>query len=90
MRRKETVTKLIDGDTFMTGSRKKPVRLANVNAPEKGARSGAAATKVLRDLVQGETVSIATVARDKYGRSAANVSVGNRSVNATMRRKGYR
>jgi len=30
-RRKETVTRVIDGDTFMTSSRKRPVRLANVD-----------------------------------------------------------
>ncbi len=33
---KEKVTKVIDGDTFMTSRRKIPVRLADVNAPEKG------------------------------------------------------
>ena len=90
MARKEKVTKVIDGDTFMTDSRKNPVRLANVNAPEKGAEGSAAATKSLRDLVQGQTVSVETVARDKYGRSVANVKLNNRSVNAAMRRKGYK
>ena len=29
MPRKETVKRVIDGDTFVTGSRKNPVRLAN-------------------------------------------------------------
>ena len=79
MARKEKVTKIIDGDTFTTGSRKRPVRLANVHAPEKGIRGAWAATQALKDLVQGQTVSIETVARDKYGRSVARVTVGNRS-----------
>ncbi len=35
MPRKEKVTRIIDGDTFETGSCKNPVRLANVDAPEK-------------------------------------------------------
>ncbi len=35
MPRKEKVTRIIDGNTFETGSCKNPVRLANVNAPEK-------------------------------------------------------
>jgi endonuclease YncB( thermonuclease family) len=35
MARKERVKKVIDGNTFTTGSRKKPVRLANVNAPKR-------------------------------------------------------
>ena len=38
MRRKETVTKVIDGDTFETDSRKNLVQLANVDVPEKGRR----------------------------------------------------
>jgi endonuclease YncB( thermonuclease family) len=89
MARREKVTRVVDGDTFMTGSRKRPVRLANVNAPEKGSRGASAATQALRDLVQGQTVSIETVARDRYRRTVANVRVGDRSVNAAMRRKGY-
>ena len=90
MARKEKVTRVIDGDTFMTGSRKNPIRLANVNAPEKGTIGAATATKALRNLVLGETVSIETVARDKYGRSVADVRANNRSVNLYMRRKGYK
>ena len=89
MTRNEKVAKVIDGDTFTTGSRKRPVRLANVNAPEKGSQGAAAATQALRDIIGGQNVSIETVARDKYGRSVANVRVGNRSVNAAMRRRGY-
>ena len=90
MSRKEKVTRVIDGDTFITVSRKRPVRLANVNAPEKGSRGAGAATQALRDLIQGQTVSIETVARDKYGRCVANVKFGNGSINAAMQRKGYK
>ncbi|MBW1706280.1 MAG: thermonuclease family protein [Deltaproteobacteria bacterium] len=90
MARKEKVTRVIDGDTFTTGSTKNPVRLANVNAPERGSRGAAAATHALSDLVLGQTVSVDTVARDKYGRSVAKVQVDNRSVNAAMRRKGHK
>lgn len=87
MARKEKVTRVIDGDTFKTASRKNSVRLANVNAPEKGQKGGAAATKALKGLIQGETVNIDTVARDTYGRSVANVKVGRHSVNKAMREK---
>ncbi len=66
------------------------MRLANVNAPEKGSRGAGAATQALRDLIQGQTVSIETVARDKYGRCVANVKFGNGSINAAMQRKGYK
>ena len=85
MPRKERVTKVIDGDTFMTASRKNPIRLANVDAPEKGTRGGAAATKALKSMIQGETVSIDTVARDTYGRSVAKVKVGRQSVNKAVK-----
>ena len=85
MPRKERVTNVIDGDTFMTASRKNPVRLANVDAPEKGTPGGSAATKALKDMIQGETVSIDTVARDTYGRSVAKVKVGRNSVNKAVK-----
>lgn len=90
MGRKETVTRVINGDTFMNGYRKRPICLANVNTLEKGALGTEAATQALRQLMEGATVSITTVARDKYGRSVANVKTGNHSINADMRRKGYK
>lgn len=85
MARRERVTRVIDGDTFETASRKHPVRLANVDAPEKGKSGAAKATKALQSLVEGKEVSIQTVARDKYGRSVANVKVGRYSVNKAIR-----
>ena len=87
MARKERVTRVIDGDTFETASRKHPVRLANVNAPEKGQRGGASATNALKELIAGEAVTIETVARDKYSRTVANVKVGRKSVNKAMKEK---
>ncbi len=83
-KRKETVTRVIDGDTFRTSSRKHSVRLANVNAPEKGRKGGAKATKQLKSLIQGKKVEVNTVARDVYGRAVAEVKVGRTSVNKQM------
>jgi endonuclease YncB( thermonuclease family) len=85
-KRKETVTRVIDGDTFTTKSRTKPVRLANVDAPEKGARGGKAATNQLKTLIQGKKVEVNTVARDVYGRAVANVKVGGKSVNNAVKK----
>ena len=87
MARKERVTRVIDGDTFETSSRKHSVRLANVDAPEKGTKGAAAATRALKNLIEGKTVSVDTVARDKYRRSVANVKVGRSSVNKAIREK---
>lgn len=89
MPRKERVPRAIDGDTFMTDSRKSLVRLANVNAPQKGSREAALATRTLRTLIQGQTVSIDTVHATSTVAAMANVKVGNCSVNEAMRRKGY-
>jgi endonuclease YncB( thermonuclease family) len=84
MPRKEKVTKVIDGDTFMTDKRKNPVRLANVDTPEKRQPGYQNAKKELVKLVADQEVSINTIARDKYGRSIAKVKVGTRSVNKAM------
>ena len=88
MPRKERVTRVLDGDTFMTGSRKKPVRLANIDTPEKGEPGYARARQALQGLIGGEEVSIDTKARDSYGRSVATVKVRGKSVNNAMKRYG--
>ncbi|MHC4093271.1 MAG: thermonuclease family protein [Planctomycetota bacterium] len=90
MPRKERVTKIIDGDTFETASRKNPVRLAGVEAPEKRQPGYGAAKKRLESLILDEEVLIDTKARDVYGRSVANVKVGRKSVNNAMRGSGKR
>lgn len=87
MSRKEKVTRVIDGDTFKTGSRKNPVRLANVNAPEKRQPGYSKAKGLLRDMINDEDVRIQTVSHDKYGRSVAKVYKGKESVNKEMQRK---
>ena len=84
MSRNERVTRVIDGDTFITASRKRPIRLANVDAPEKRTRGGARATNALRKLIGGQTVAVETVARDKYGRAVAKVKIGRQSVNKAV------
>jgi len=86
MARKEKVTKIIDGDTFLTDKRKNPVRLSDVDAPEKRQPGYQKAKKHLEKLIFNQEVSIETVARDKYGRSVANVEVGKKSVNKAMQR----
>ncbi len=88
MRRKETVTKVIGGDTFETDKRKNPVRLANVDVPEKGRRGAPQAREKLRSLIEGKEVGIETVARDKNGCSVARVYCGRESVNKKMQGEG--
>ena len=85
MAKNEKVTRVIDGDTFETNRRKYSVRLANVNAPEKGQRGAPKAKKDLENLILGKKVDVETVARDKYKRTVAKVKVGRRSVNKAMK-----
>lgn len=84
--RKETVTKVIDGDTFLTKSRKHPVRLANVDTPEKKQPGYGTAKQALQKLIGGQKVTVNTKARDKYARAIANVKIGNMSVNKAMKK----
>ena len=86
MARKEKVTKIIDGDTFLTDKRKNPVRLSDVDTPEKRQPGYQNAKKFLEKLILNQEVSIETVARDKYGRSVANVKSGVKSVNKAMQK----
>ena len=60
MARKEKITRVIDGDSFETRSRKKPVRLANVDAPEKGQSGYQRAKQGLASLITGKTATIDT------------------------------
>jgi endonuclease YncB( thermonuclease family) len=83
---KEKVTKIYDGDTFGTNKRKHPVRLANVDTPEKGEPGFVKAKKALANMILGEEVTIDTKARDKYSRSVANVKQGGASVNKAMKK----
>ena len=86
---KVKVSKVPDGDTFVTQDGTK-VRLANVNAPEKGQCGAPQARSDLRRLISRKQVNVETVARDPYGRVVANVKVGNKSVNKAMRSKGWK
>lgn len=87
MARKEKVTRVIDGDTFMTSSRKKPVRIANYNAPERGQRGYKGSKDALKSMISGKTVTVEVKAKDVYGRSVANVKVGGRSISNAMRNR---
>ncbi len=86
MPRRETVTQVIDGDTFKTASRKRPVRLADVDTPEVGTRGAAQATAALKKLILNKAVVVDTQARDVYGRAVAKVKVDGKSVNRVMKR----
>lgn len=72
---KRKVQRVIDGDTFkvrrnVAGSQY--VRIAGLNAPEKGQQGYASAKRALIRQIGGRTVAIKPVGRS-YGRTVAKV-----------------
>ena len=84
------VVAISDGDTasvLLNGERQR-VRLASVDAPEKGQAFGRRAEQSLRELVWKKTVSINWSGLDRYGRIVATVAVGQVDVGAEQVRRG--
>ncbi|EGN2600661.1 thermonuclease family protein [Salmonella enterica] len=87
------VTRIIDGDTVevLTNS-KQPVRvrLADIDAPEKGQPFGEKSRQYLAALIFGKVVSVEEKSRDRYGRTLGVISLSSReTVNRQMVAAGY-
>lgn len=66
------------------------VRLAEIDAPEKGQSSGANARQALADLVFNKTVEVHRTDTDRYGRVVARLKTSNHpDVNFEMVRLGF-
>ena len=77
-----------DGDTCTTTTGEK-VRLACINSPElRGKRAepvpAKAARDHLRDLVVGKKVGIRRITADRYGRTVAELFLGEKNVQKEM------
>ena len=86
MTRKETVTKIIDGDTIMTSVRKKEVRIQGLDTPEKREPGYSEAKNALKKLLENEKVTVEPVATDVYGRTVAKVKISNKLVSTLMKK----
>jgi len=86
---KGKVTRVLDGDTVKVKNGPY-LRLEGVNAPEKRQRGFDTAKKALKNMVLNKTITYKKVATDVYGRPVAKIKVGIKSVNTTMKRKGYK
>lgn len=61
-----------DGDTCRTTTGER-IRLACIDTPEVGQIGASSATYSTRQLVQGKTVGIRRITRDRYGRTVAEL-----------------
>ena len=76
-----------DGDTItvLDGNKEQhKIRLAGIDAPEKGQEFGSKAKEHLSDLVYGKTVNLPDAKVDKYGRTVSRVLVGNTDAGLAM------
>ena len=86
------VIRVVDGDTvYVLDSKKKQhkIRMAGIDAPEKGQPYSKAATKYLKTLVAGKDVCIEWYKKDRYKRLIGVVLYNNQDVNYQMVLKGY-
>ena len=91
------VVGITDGDTLTVldgENRQRRLRLAEIDAPERGQAFGAGAKAHLARLAFGELVEVAVLSRDRYGREVATLwkpggPPGTDSVNLAMVRAGY-
>ncbi|MEZ6189535.1 MAG: thermonuclease family protein, partial [Planctomycetota bacterium] len=85
------VTRVVDGDTFHMADGRK-VRLIGINTPERKSNDplNEEATQLLRDLVDGKTVTLEydTDRTDQFKRTLAHVFVGDLYVNGEIVRQG--
>ena len=65
------------------------VRLADIDAPEKGQAYGNQARKALNKLIYKQVLTLKNTKQDKYGRIVATVFSGSTNVNLAMIESGY-
>jgi micrococcal nuclease len=84
------VIRVSDGDsiTVRSGTANIAVRLAEIDAPERGQAWGNNAREELAGLVAGRTATIHPRGRDRYGRTIAIVWVNGRNINQDMVLRG--
>jgi micrococcal nuclease len=73
------VLKVHDADTIVVlqNSRAVAIRLKGIDCPELGEGSGLKAKQYAQDAIEGKNVKIKTYAKDKYGRTVADVFLEN-------------
>ena len=87
------IERVIDGDTVRAlcphKQRSVRVRLAKIDAPERSQRYGVQATEHLKQLIDGQKVTIYYLGHDYFGRVLGVIYYQGRDVNAEMVADGY-
>jgi micrococcal nuclease len=88
-----TVTRVADGDSLTlvpaSGGQPVRVRLQGIDAPEGCQPWGAEAGEALRELVQGQTVTVLSTGLDDHGRTLGKVMKGPFDVGDRLVRDGH-
>lgn len=86
-----TVVGAVDGDTYTvwrsTGDTV-AVHLWGVDAPEPGQTYGAAATRAVRNYVEGKSARVSVAFVDSQGRAVGRMEVRGRSLSELLLRRG--
>lgn len=85
------VVAVADGDTLtlLVERTQVKIRLAGIDAPEKGQAFGSKSKDALADKVFGKEVHVETQGQDKYGRTLGTVFVRGRNINLEMVEGGW-
>ena len=86
------VIRITDGDTVHVleeSKRRHKIRLAGIDAPEKGQPYNKAATKYLKSMVAGKNVCVDWHKKDRYQRLVGVLNYKGQDINYQMVAKGY-
>ena len=86
-----TVVSVADGDTItvLVDAERVKVRLAEIDAPERGQPWGRRAKQALTGKIAGHVVQIETKFDDRYGRRVGHVVYSGRDINRELVREGH-
>ncbi len=85
------VVSVADGDTItmLVDRERVKVRLAEIDAPERGQPWGRRAKQALTEKVAGHVVQVETKWSDRYGRRVGHVRYSGRDVGRELVREGH-
>ena len=85
------VVSVADGDTItmLVAGERVRVRLAEIDAPERGQPWGRRAKQALTEKIANHVVQVETKFNDRYGRRVGHVAYSGRDINRELVREGH-